>query len=215
MSSIQQLIEKEINEIEGGIKILEGRKVQLEQALALVTNASLETLEAIAAKKAPAPKVTPQRTAKKKGTGTSISTKARATWKHNSMPWKPAPHAKPHTQHIYDFLADGTSRSTQEILDHVQTTLPETSLMQVSSALSHMHGTGRLMYAKKKWRRKYARQVTKVPTSQQAIVSVEQIPESQRSEAVTRLDSLVAEGKLTKIERASGNVYAPAKAVGN
>lgn len=206
MSSIQQLIEKEINEVALGIKTLAARKIQLEQALALVIGKSPAA--------APSQVATPKQDAlgkkqKQKKKGDSPATIARRSWKANSpMPWKPAPHAKASTQAIYDLLEDGTPYTAAEITTHVQALYPDANLKYISGTLTHMKNTGRLMHEGTKWRRKYARQ-----HKAEITISADNAPAESKSEAVAKLDSLVEEGKLIKVERSGGSIYTPIASV--
>jgi hypothetical protein len=106
---------------------------------------------------------------------------------------------------VFDLLSDGKWLTNLEIYAHVRQ-LHTVTRPQITSVLSHLKSTNRLLHQDGKWRRKFVRQ-------QHNSISTENMPLPSRSDVVERLDKLAAEGKLQKIEQGNHATYGMNKPV--
>lgn len=176
------------------LKLLRDEELRLEQALALLTGAS--------------PLVMASRN---EGDSTARTKKRRyktarqRSSKTKALSWQPAANAGPWVQSLYDVLADGRTMSTKAIRAHLRGLgWKDVSMAQVSSCLSYMNRSGRLMREGQNWRRKYVRQSPNEPShdssadSKPETADTKQKPAESREDVVAKLDKLAQEGKLSK-----------------
>lgn len=207
-----------INEITAGlaeqIKLAKQKLIQLEQALALINGGSPTVAPTLKEQ------VQEMQAAAKKGRKNKKTPKTRKVG--HAFAWKPAKNAAPWVQHVYTLLADGQPKLPDEVHAYVTAQGVNVPRGKVVNVLIWMKQSGRLMLENKKYRRKYFRkpdtaEVVVTPSTAELLnqkpetyLSVEHLPEDQRTEAVARLDALVEEGKLHKTMRAGQAIYVPA-----